>query len=138
MNLIYIIPALRIVLGLLLIITGFLKVPNLRAFSVIVASYGILPRKWVKPLAYTQPFIEVIIGSWVLSGQQLFWAGLAGMSLMAVATLFVLFALIKKKKMDNCGCYGVAVKIPLTWKKFWENIIWVALFALLAFASLPA
>lgn len=135
MNLIYIIPALRIVLGLLLIVTGLLKLPNLRAFSVIVASYGILPRKLVKPLAYMQPFIEVIIGSWVLSGEYLFEAGLAGMALMAVATLFVLSALLKKKKMDNCGCYGIAVKIPLTWRKFGENVVWVALFALLSFAS---
>lgn len=135
MNLIYIVPALRIVLGLLLIISGFLKVPSLRAFSVIVASYGILPRKLVKPLAYLQPFIEIVIGSWVLSGEFLFEAGLAGMALMGVTTLFVLFALIKKKKMDNCGCYGVAVKVPLSWRKFTENVVWVALFGLLAFAS---
>lgn len=135
MNLIYIVPALRIVLGLLLIITGFLKVPNLRAFSVIVASYGVLPRSLIKPLAYAQPFIEIIIGSWVLSGEYLYQGALAGLGLMAVATLFVLSALIRKKKMDNCGCYGVAVKVPLSWRKFGENIVWMFLFALLAFAA---
>ncbi|RJQ21391.1 DoxX family membrane protein [Candidatus Woesearchaeota archaeon] len=135
MELLLFVPALRIVLGLLLIVTGILKIPNLRGFSVIVASYGLLPRVLVRPLAYAQPFVEFVIGAWVLSGKQLFWGALAGLGLMLIANVFVLYALVQKKKMDNCGCYGVAVRVPLTWKKFGENVVWTLLFALLAFAS---
>ncbi|MBI4146407.1 DoxX family membrane protein [Candidatus Woesearchaeota archaeon] len=129
--LLYLIPGLRIVLGLLLVITGALKIPNLKGFSVIVASYGLLPRKLVKPLAYVQPFAEFVVGVWVLSGQYLFFASIAGLLLMLAADIFVLSALLKRKKLDNCGCYGIAFKIPLSWKKFIENLVWTGLFVLL-------
>jgi len=134
MNLFYLVPALRLVLGLLLIITALLKIPNLRGFSVIVASYGVLPKPLVKPLAYLQPLVELVAGSWILLGRQLFWGALLGCVLMLAATFFVGVALVQKKKVQNCGCYGVAFKIPLSWKKFVENVVWVLLFALLAFA----
>lgn len=135
MELLLFVPALRIILGLLFIVTGILKISNLRRFSVIVASYGLLPRVLVRPLAYAQPFVEFVIGAWVLLGKQLFLGALAGLGLMLIANVFVLYALVQKKKMDNCGCYGVAVRVPLTWKKFGENVVWTLLFALLAFAS---
>ena len=130
----YFIPALRIILGLLYIITGAIKFPNLKGFSIIVASYGIIPRKLVKPAAYAQPIIEFAVGLWILSGKYLFYAAIAGLLLMIVANVFVLSALIKKKKMENCGCYGAGIKIPLSWKKFIENLVWTALFIVLAIA----
>jgi len=131
----YFIPALRIILGLLYIITSALKFPNLKGFSVIVASYGIVPRQLVKLAAYAQPVIEFAVGWWILSGKQLFYSALAGLLLMIVANIFVISALLKKKKMENCGCYGVAIKVPLSWKKAFENLIWTALFVILAIAA---
>ena len=136
MVLAYFIPALRIVLSLLFVITSVRKLPDLKPFSVIVASYGVLPRKLVKPAAYSQPIIELIIGLWILSGRYLFQAAIAGLLMMIVANYFVLTALIKKKKMDNCGCYGVKVKVPLTWNKFYENLVWTGLFILLILATM--
>ncbi len=138
MVLLYFIPALRIVLGILFVITGALKFPNLKGFSIIVASYGILPRWAVKPAAYAQPIIEFIVGWWILSGKQLYYAAIAGLLLMLVADVFVAIALIKKKKMENCGCYGTAIKVPLSWKKLAENIVWTALFVILIIAARQA
>ncbi len=137
MDLLYFIPALRIILGILFIITGAIKFPNLKGFSVIVASYGLLPRQVVKPAAYAQPFIEFIIGWWILSGKQLFYASIAGFLMMIVADIFIIKGLMQKKKMENCGCYGVAIKVPLTWKKLVENIVWTILFIVLIIAAKP-
>jgi uncharacterized membrane protein YphA (DoxX/SURF4 family) len=131
----YFIPALRIILGLLYVITGAIKFPNLKGFSIIVATYGIIPRKLVKPAAYAQPVIEFAVGLWILSGKNLFYAAIAGLLLMMAANFFVLVALLKKKKMENCGCYGANIKISLSWKKFIENLIWTALFIVLAIAA---
>lgn len=136
MDILYFVPFLRVVLGCLLIITASLKFPNLRGFSVIVASYGLLPRKLVRPLAYTQPFIEFVVGWWVLSGEFLVYSSIAGLALMVTANVFVLFALVKRKRMENCGCYGVDIKVPLSWKKFAENCVWILLFVALLLAAL--
>lgn len=135
MELIYFIPALRIILGILFIISGALKFPNLKGFSVIVASYNLLPRPLVKPVAYTQPFIEFIIGWWILSGRYLQYAAWAGLALILLANIFVIKGYLTKKKMANCGCYGTAIKIPLDWKKLVENGIWTVLFVVLVIAA---
>jgi len=134
MELIYLLPALRIVLGVLFIVPAVLKFSNLKGFSVIIASYNLLPRALVKPLAYAQPFIELFIGAWILWGKQLIYPAIAGLGMMIVADIFVIKAFFGKKKMKNCGCYGADIKIPLTWKKVVENLFWTALFILLILA----
>jgi uncharacterized membrane protein YphA (DoxX/SURF4 family) len=138
MNLLYFIPGLRILLGILFIMTGALKLPNLKGFSEVVASYELLPRKLVKPAAYVQPFAEFMVGWWILSGKYLMYGAIAGLFLMLAANVFVLSGLIRKKKMKNCGCYGANIKIPLSWKRFAENIIWTALFIVLILAAQQA
>jgi hypothetical protein len=138
MDLLYFIPALRIILGVLFVITAGLKLPDLKGFAVIVATYNILPRQFVKPAAYMQPFFELVIGFWILSGKYLLYSSTAGLLLMLVADIFVLKGLMAKKKMENCGCYGTAIKIPLNWKKFVENLIWTALLVILIIAAYQA
>jgi uncharacterized membrane protein YphA (DoxX/SURF4 family) len=135
MNLLYFIPGLRILLGILFIVAGSLKLPNLKGFSVIVASYGLLPRQLVKPAAYILPFLEFFAGWWILSGKYLLYSASAGLLLMIAANVFVVFGLIRKKKMENCGCYGAAVKVPLSWKKLAENIFWTLLLVILIIAA---
>ena len=136
MELLFIVPALRLVLGLLLFVTGVLKAKDLKGFSVIVAMYGLLPRALVKPLAYVQPFVEIVVGAWILSGKQLFYGSIAGLLLMLSANVFVLKGLLNKKKMENCGCYGAAIKHPLNWMKFVENLFWTFFFIVLIIASM--
>ena len=138
MNLLYLIPGLRILLGILFIMTGALKLPNLKGFSVIVASYGLLPRRLVKPAAYALPIAEFFVGCWILSGKYLLYSASAGFLLILAANVFVLSGLIQKKKIENCGCYGADIKIPLNWKKFAENIVWTALFIVLILAARQA
>ncbi len=138
MNLLYLIPGLRIVLGILFIMAGALKLPNLKGFSVIVASYGLLPRKLVKPAAYVQPFVEFMVGWWVLSGKYLVYSASAGLLLMIAANVFVVYGLIQKNKMENCGCYGANIKISLSWKKFAENIVWTVMLIILILAARQA
>ncbi len=135
MVLLYFTPALRIILGLLFIITSTLKFPNLKGFAVIVASYNVLPKRFVKTAAYTQPAMEFIVGLWILSGKQLFYAAIAGFCLMMMANLFVAKGLLEKKKLKNCGCFGANIKVPLTRKKLAENIVWTLLLVLLAIAA---
>jgi len=132
----YLIPALRIVLGLLFIVTSALKLPNLKGFATIVASYNILPRQLVRPAAYSLPLIELLVGFWILLGEQLVYAGIAGLLLMLMADFFMIKGFRQGKKMENCGCYGTAIRVPLTKKKIVENLIWTVLFVFLILGAL--
>ena len=132
---IYVISLLRVILGLLFTFSGAVKFFDLKQFAIIVASFGILPRKLVKPLSRAQPIIETFIGLWLLSNVQLRFAAIASLGLLLVATFFVAAALVMKKKIQNCGCYGALVQIPLTWKKLAENVFWIALATVLTLGA---
>jgi len=125
-----------IILGLLFVITGALKLPNLKGFSIIVATYNLLPKWLVKPAAYVQPFVEFGAGIWLLSGTNPFYSALLGLLLMITADIFVIKGLLEKNKMENCGCFGAAIKVPLTWKKLAENIVWTLLCLYLVIISM--
>ncbi len=126
----------QVLIGTLFVVTGVFKICDLKKFYITVVKYGALPRQLTKPAAYSQPFIEVIIGIGVLLPYEPFWSSLAALTLLVVATGFVLFALLKNKKIDDCGCYGAIVKVPVTWKKAVENIIWIALAVILVWSAL--
>jgi uncharacterized membrane protein YphA (DoxX/SURF4 family) len=124
---IFVVTPIRLILAMLLTFSGISKMFSLKKFSIIVASYGILPRKHVKQLAYAQPFIETFVGLWLLSGIATQYSSVACLLMTLLMTFFVAWALIQKKKMENCGCYGALVQVPLSWKKLAEDLFWVAL-----------
>lgn len=138
MVLAWILTVLRLLLGGLFTFAGVIKLFDLRGFSITVAKFGMLPRQLVKPFAYTLPVVEAVVGLWLLSNQQLFGAALAGAVLLLISQVGVAGALIQKRKIENCGCYGTAIKVPVTWKKFLENCAWLAMAVVLVWATWPA
>ena len=117
----------HLLIGYMFIFSGFVKLPDLKGFWKIVIQYGVVPPKLTKTVAYTQPFVELVIGWFVLLGvMPMILAGLA-LLMMLGTTYFVWVGLHKNKEMENCGCFGVAFKVKLTWRKFFENCIWILL-----------
>ena len=103
----------RIILGLYLLVTGLLKLPDLKGFAVIVRTYGGTAAKYPF-MAYGIPFAEIILGAGLLIGYQLKIVAGLSIIMMLVYTYGVVKMLIKKKKMDNCGCFGTMIKVPLS------------------------
>ena len=117
----------KIILGLLFIISGIVKLPALKKFFLIVVQYGILKGLIARIFAYSFPFIEIIVGLFLLLDlNPILFSGLV-LLMILVSTSGVIYALYKKKKMDDCGCYGIAIKIPIGPKKVLENSVWILL-----------
>jgi uncharacterized membrane protein YphA (DoxX/SURF4 family) len=130
-----IIALIRVILGGLFTFSGIAKLFDLKGFSVIVAKFNLLPRQLVKPFAYLLPFAETTAGLWLLINRQTFWAALFTAALIATSNIGIANALIKNKKIDNCGCFGPAIKVPVTWKKFIENIFWLSIALILLWSA---
>ena len=114
----------RIIIGILLIVTGILKVPDLRGFFASVLQYRIIKGTFAKIFAYSLPFVEIIVGVALIIGYKpLISSGLALLMLL-VSTIGIGIALYKSADIDNCGCYGTAVKVPINKKKLFEDIAW--------------
>ncbi len=132
----WIVTVLRLLIGGLFTFSGVIKLFDLRAFSLTVAKFGMLPRQLVKPFAYTLPPVEALIGITLLLNWQLFWSSLAAIILLVVSEIGILHVLFRNKKIDNCGCFGASIKVPVTWRKFFENIGWIAAAVVLFLSTL--
>lgn len=131
----FVVLALRIILGLLYIFASVFKFPDIKGFAKAITSFGIVPRKLVKPIAYLHPVAELAVGIAILFNIYLRDAAFLGLALIIIADIFVTYGYLKKK-MDNCGCYGIAIKVPITKYKLIENAIWTMLFLTLFILSL--
>ena len=128
---------IRILVGAALIISGLLKIIDLKGFVYIVEGYSEIARKFGKTPAYILPFIEVIVGVMLIAG---FYLTIASGISMLMAILFgamVISVLMKHKKLENCGCLGAKFKVPISWRSFAEDVLFFIL-ALLIFLSAMA
>ncbi len=116
----------RIILGLWLLITGLIKLPDLKGFAVLVRSYGGTAAKYPF-MAYGIPFAEIVLGAGLLIGYQLKWVAVASLIMLLIYTYGVAKMLIQKKKMDNCGCFGTMIKVPLSKWSLIEDLVCIAL-----------
>ncbi len=111
----FLILALRVVLGLVLLAAGVLKAhdgPTLTAISI--ADYRILPAGLVAPLAIGLPYLEILLGAYLIAG--LFTRSAAWFA----ACQFVVFAiavgsLVVRHIHADCGCFGSGVSTPPSW-----------------------
>jgi uncharacterized membrane protein YphA (DoxX/SURF4 family) len=131
----HIILSLRIILGLLYVLASVFKFPDIKRFAASIASFGLVPRKLVKPIAYAHPVVELAVGIAILFNIYLREAAFAGLVLIIIADIFVTYGYFKKK-IDDCGCYGIAIKVPVTKYKLLENAVWTLLFLALFLLSL--
>ncbi|MBW3014617.1 DoxX family membrane protein, partial [Candidatus Woesearchaeota archaeon] len=127
---------IRVLVGAALIVSGFLKIIDLKGFVYIVEGYSELTRRVGKTPAYILPFVEVIVGAMLIAGFYLVYAAVLSMLMAILFGTMVMFALATHKKLKNCGCLGAKFKIPITWKSLAEDIIFFLLALLILLSAL--
>jgi uncharacterized membrane protein YphA (DoxX/SURF4 family) len=111
----YLILAVRVALGALLLVAGVLKAhdgPTLTAISI--AGYRILPGPVVAPLAVGLPYLEILVGAYLVSGmftRATAWFATAQFLVFAGAVA----SLLVRHIHTDCGCFGSGVATPPSW-----------------------
>jgi len=95
----------RVVLGGLLLATGALKIGHPADLAAAIAGFRLLPDAIVGPLALALPYIELLLGAYVLVG--LFTRAAA----IVACVQFVIYAAaiasaVLRHIPANCGCFG--------------------------------
>ncbi len=111
----HLIFALRVLIGGLLVVAGFLKAhdgPTLTA--TFVAGYRIVPAVLIAPVAVALPYAEILLGGYLVAG--LF----TRLAAWIASAQFVVFAcavasLVLRHISADCGCFGQAVRTPPSW-----------------------
>jgi uncharacterized membrane protein YphA (DoxX/SURF4 family) len=111
----YLIFALRLGIGGLLLVAGILKAHDgPTSTAVTIAGYRILPQVLVAPLGVALPYFEIMLGAYLTAG--LFtriagWVAAAQFALFAVAVA----SLVIRQIPADCGCFGSSLPVPPSW-----------------------
>ncbi len=132
----YVILALRLALGLLLVGAGIAKAHDgSAATATAIAGYRILPAPLIAPLGVALPYAEILLGGYLVAG---LFTRLAS---LVAAVQFALFAaavasLVIRQIPADCGCFGSSIPTPPSWAHVAADVV-LALLALLVARSAP-
>lgn len=106
--------AVRIGVGLLFAVSGFEKlVSPYQNFQFVIEQYQIVGGEQAAWIARTLPWAELVAGAFFALG---LWTPAAGAAVLAMFGVFIGAvgqALVRRLPMDECGCFGELVSIPL-------------------------
>lgn len=133
-NMSIVIALARILLGLLLIVTGALKVGHASDLATAIAGFRLLPGIVVAPMALVLPFLELMLGLYLVLG--LFTRTTA---LLAAAQFLVYAAAIASAIVRdipaNCGCFGPNDVATADWPHVAFDLTLAAVAAFIAYGA---
>jgi uncharacterized membrane protein YphA (DoxX/SURF4 family) len=104
----------RIILGLLFIVSGAEKVISpAENFFYVIEGYDVLPLWLARIVSVTFPWIELLVGLFIALG---LWLRPAFYGLLLISASFIGIvgqAIIRKLPIENCGCFGNLIHLPL-------------------------
>lgn len=132
----YLVGFSRIVVGILFIISGFIKLNDPVGFSFKLEEYfsqGVLNMPSFEPYAlYISVFVvivEVLLGVMLLIGFRVKFT-VWSLLLMIIGFTFLTFYSAYFNKVTDCGCFGDALKLT-PWESFTKDIILLLLIVVL-------
>lgn len=131
----YVLLFFRIILGVLFISSGIEKISDPGAFAVSIVNYKLVPLILVNTIAIVIPWLELIIGIFVLFGIKTEEASTVLSLLLVSFTIMVFIALLRGLNID-CGCFGTLTAEKVGLRKIIENLIFIAFtFPLIKYGS---
>ena len=124
----------RLIVGGVLLAAGALKIGHFDWLATQIAGYRILPPVLIAPLAIALPFIEILIGAYLLVGlytRVIAWLALAEFVLFAGAIASVVIRGIPA----NCGCFGPGDVRPASWTEVGRDLVLAAIAAFIAWRA---
>jgi len=98
---------LRIVIGSILLVSGLGKLLSpYQNFLYVIQAYQLLP-SWGEVLtAQIFPWIELIVGVFLLIGLWTWWSLRGALILFGIFVVVVGQALLRRLPLESCGCFG--------------------------------
>ena len=112
----------RLILGVVLLVAGALKVPNLPKSAMAVRAYEMLPIPIANFLGYTLPWIEIGLGLLLIVGVTVKISGALGALTMLAFIIAIAQAWARGLSID-CGCFGGGGTIDPEETKYLSAII---------------
>jgi uncharacterized membrane protein YphA (DoxX/SURF4 family) len=116
----------RIVLGVIFVVAGASKIGHGAEFAAQIAGFRILPQPVIAPMALALPFLEVLLGGYLIVG--LFTRASAWIAVLLLGAFDGAIASAVVRGMTvSCGCFGPNDKTVTTWGEVARDAIFVVL-----------
>lgn len=124
----------RILVGGLLLATGILKIGHPADLAAAIAGFRLLPAGVVGPLALALPYIELLLGAYLVAG--LFTRVVAAIS----AVQFGIYAAaigsaVVRHIPANCGCFGPGDTAVADWPHVAFDLVLAAASVFIAYGA---
>lgn len=123
----YIIAAMRVVLGFILIVASIDKVADANAFAVSIGYYRIFDTTIVLLIATILPWIELLSGMSLVFGVAARGGSLMSFIMLVIFTAAVISGIFRGLDI-SCGCFTDDPTVDkIGWAKVGENIVLILL-----------
>ena len=110
----YLSPALRIIIGILFIISGILKLTNIESFRYTIFSLSFFNTSISNIIIYLIPVIEIILGAVFALGIFIRFTAIH-LDVLVFLFMFVTFYALRNNLDLSCGCFGGLWDMKFTW-----------------------
>jgi uncharacterized membrane protein YphA (DoxX/SURF4 family) len=121
----------RLIVGGVFVVAGGLKIGHADQFAAQIAAFGIVPQPVVAPMALLLPFLEVLLGLYLIVG--LYTRLVAG---IAIVQLLIFAGAIASAVLQghslSCGCFGPNDTSVTSWPEVGRDIALAVVAALIA------
>lgn len=116
----YLTFAFRFLVGFIFLIAAIPKIADPSSFVKSIEAYQLIPTIFINLTALFIPWVELLIGLFLLVGVMLRGSAILSAGLFAAFSIIIAISLLRGLSID-CGCFGPNSS-PLTWMRFWEDI----------------
>ena len=114
-------------LTVVFLLSGVNKLQALHTFEGVVYNFRLLPEVFVRPFAYSLPFVELALAVAFLIPAARSYAGWSAAVLLGIFTLAVSINLLRGRREIDCGCFSSELKQRLSSWLLLRNIILIGL-----------
>lgn len=113
---------LRLVVGGVLVVAGWLKIENLAESRSATRAYELIPNELANFVGSLLPFVEVTLGVLLILGLLTRWSAIGGALLMVAFSAAVGSAWARGLTID-CGCFGGGGQVGANDTKYLQEIV---------------
>ena len=127
----WVVLVLRIIIGTIFLVAGATKVGHGDLFAAQIAGFRILPQPVIAPLAIALPYLEMLVGAYLVLG--LFTRITAWIAVAMLATFDLAIAsAVVRGLVVSCGCFGPNDATVTTWSEVARDAVFVLLAVIVA------
>jgi len=129
-----VILVLRVALGAVFVAAGGLKIGHADVFAAQIAAFRIVPQAVIGPLALLLPFLEVLLGGYLIIGLYTrLVASIAGIQLVLFAV--AIGSAVARGMVISCGCFGAGDRTVTSWPEALRDLGLAAVAAFIAWRA---